>query len=162
MSTNIRIMDANGAVCIQPVEINVKPGCDGVDWIGDPTIQCRPRIAGYHNGMITIAAPCLAGGSIPWDGTFSVRTTPALPTPVQYSSVGLPFDEISGFHWNVPPLVSPTLTYNSTLVRWRLVLTCSNGSFYIASLFNVSPIGIYVPTTDIFANGNLQIEAYHL
>lgn len=155
----IQVRDAEGGVCSKDFELTVG-GCSGLDWINDPTIQCRLRIKNYSDGLYHLAAPCAGAGSTPWDGTFSVRHTVGPPTLVTYDSLGLPFNEISGFVTNPS---ADIISWNSISGKWSLSLQCSAGAFWQgAKAPGTDPVGVYLWTFDAFSIGNITIEAYHL
>lgn len=154
----VEIADESGAVCQQECTVNVGPGCGAADWIGDPAILCRLRIKNYTDGDFALAAPCAAGGAVPWDGTFTIRHIVAFPTLVTYDSFGLAFNQISG---RTTTGNNDIISWNAITTQWNLALGCSAGSFWIGDrAAGISPIGIYVPTFDAFAIGNIEIEAY--
>lgn len=159
---NVEIADASGAVCVQPVEINVEPGCGAADWIGDPAILCRLRIPAYVDGMFPIAAPCAACPApppplVPWDGTFTVRTAPAPPVTPLYSNAAA-FNCINGRSTTGGNI---NVAYDSGLGKWWLRLSCSVGDFWQGySPVTLNPIATYTPTFDFFLIGNITLEGY--
>lgn len=161
----VEIADAAGAICQQECTVNVEPGCDGIDWIGDPAIHCRLRITSYVDGDFLLGGACSncipPPPCVPWDGTFSVRIAGAFPFAPVYYNLGAGFNSISGK--NMTGTGNPSIRFDNINGWWDLRMGCSAGDFWQGhKAAGINPVGIYTATVDIFGIGNVDIEAYHL